>query len=56
MLFEYEEIEGEIKEKAVRDRCVIGSLARVMRGKNKRFMEQHSSANIVVLIRDLDME
>ena len=60
VLCNYGEIEGETRERAVKGRCIIGSLARIMRTRNvsiqvKRFKEQNSPANIYdVWIRDLD--
>ena len=54
------EMEGKIRKRAVKGRCVIASLAWVMRekwahGTEERFKDLYS-ANIDVWIRDLDME
>ena len=34
VVYKHREMEGEIRVRAVKGRCVIGSLARVMRGNN----------------------
>ena len=54
-------MEGEIGQRAVKGRCVIGSFVGIMRRKTvsmeeKRVEEQYSPANTDIWIRDLDME
>ena len=46
MLCKYEEREGEIREKAVKSSCVIGSLAKVMR----EMKVKGSLKNIILLL------
>ena len=55
VLCKHEEMEGEIREWVAKGRCVIRSLARVVRGSNDRFEKLYSSANRD-MDRDLDME
>lgn len=49
VLCKHDEMEGEINEKAVKGRSVIGSLARVMRGRNVSMEVKRGLRNSILL-------
>ncbi len=60
-LCKHGEMDGEIRERAVKGRSVIRSHASVMKGRNvsmevERFKEKYSPANTDVWIRDLEVK
>ena len=53
VLCKYGEMEGEIREIAVKGRCVIGPLARIIRGRNVYMEVKRGLRNSIILLPTL---
>ncbi len=49
VLGKHGEMEGEVRERAVKDRSIIGSLARIMKGRNASMEVKRSLRNSIFL-------